>query len=444
MLAASFLADIVAELRAAGVPFIFLGDIEKLSVSTEGDVDLMTDVATERQIHRVIRRLCVTLNAECIQEVRHEAQAHYFVLTRRTPAGRREYLKLDICGDYVRNARCFLRADELVPHARDVSRVLGGNEVQLPINADHLAFIYYLIKRIDKRQLGDESFRYLRKLWTSNEPQCRCQLQRHWDAGSAARIAETFSQNDATGLSSELDNLCAGLRRQHRRTLRTVVAEARRVLLRLIQPTGLCIVLEGVDGCGKSTLLHPLKACLAPAFWHTVTWHFRPMALVPANANAAAQAKTPQSSPPRSRLASIAKLSAYLLDYLWGWGTIVLPALIRTTFVIFDRYRDDLVVDPYRFRLQAPLAFRAFIRRCIPSPHIVLYLHAPPSVIYTRKQELTLKELERQSIEYLRLVQGDGERTCLLDATQSPEGVLKQAEDRLVTYLANRYARRHG
>ena len=95
--------------------------------------------------------------------------------------------------------------------------------------------------------------------------------------------------------------------------------------------------------------------------------------------------------------------------------------------VIFDRYYDDILVDPKRFRYGGNLAFANFMRKFIPKPDLYFILIADAKIIYERKQEVPFEELERQIEAYKKLI--DGERYILIDVNRTPREIVDEIEN---------------
>lgn len=84
------------------------------------------------------------------------------------------------------------------------------------------------------------------------------------------------------------------------------------------------------------------------------------------------------------------------LDFLLGYFFVIRPALRRGTIVCYERYLHDVLIDSRRYGLELPEPFRRWIVRWIPQPDLFFLLDAPADVLYGRKQELPVEEIERQ------------------------------------------------
>ena len=58
----------------------------------------------------------------------------------------------------------------------------------------------------------------------------------------------------------------------------------------------------------------------------------------------------PESRTPRGRLGTFAKLMMFFADYWLGYWMQIRPKLVRSTLVVSNRYFDDILVDPRRYR----------------------------------------------------------------------------------------------
>jgi len=61
-----------------------------------------------------------------------------------------------------------------------------------------------------------------------------------------------------------------------------------------------------------------------------------------------------------------------------------------------ERYYYDFLIDKKRYRLQLPFNLEKMILPLIPKPDIVITFSGPSELIYSRKQEIDQREIDRQ------------------------------------------------
>ena len=196
---------------------------------------------------------------------------------------------------------------------------------------------------------------------------------------------------------------------------------------------GVWVVLLGPDGSGKSSVIEGLERDLAPRFRAVRRFHLRPHFGL--RAPDGPPVIDPHGRPPRGLLASLAKLGVWWADCVVGYLIVVRPALRRRALVVFDRYVDDLVVDPRRYRYGAPLSLARLVARWTPRPHVFVVLDAPQAVLRERKREVEPEETTRQREAYRSLAGARG-NAVLVDASRSLDQVVAEVE-RIVLGAAN-------
>ena len=119
------------------------------------------------------------------------------------------------------------------------------------------------------------------------------------------------------------------------------------------------------------------------------------------------------------------------------------PVLFRNGMVVVDRYFYDIMVDPKRYRLNAPTWLVYFVAKIIVKPDIVICLDAPAKIFYERKQEVSFEEVVRQREAYLAFVKRlpNGH---IVDASRPLDDAVRQTEDIIINYMVERTARRFG
>jgi len=186
--------------------------------------------------------------------------------------------------------------------------------------------------------------------------------------------------------------------------------------------------------------LEELIPRLMPAFRRSTVFHFRPY-VGQSKGHEGAIVSDPHSKKTRGILSSMAKLFYYSADYVVGYFLKVVPARVCSTFVVFDRYYDDLIVDPRRYRYGAPIFLLRIMRFFIPSPELIFCLDAPAEILQSRKQEVSFDETVRQRKAYRELV-SSLRNGSVIDASQPLEDVVRDVETVVLNYMAERTKKR--
>jgi thymidylate kinase len=214
------------------------------------------------------------------------------------------------------------------------------------------------------------------------------------------------------------------------RTARQMVSSVRR-------PPGMCLALLGADGSGKTAVIARLTDYLTRTRRRPPIYlHFRPR-LGGAGSNGLPVAD-PHGRPARGGLLSTVKLLYYLFDFAVGYAWKVWPARLRSDVVIFDRYYDDLLIDPLRYRHGGSRVSLRAVGVLIPQPDMFIVLDAPAAILQARKREVEIGESARAREGYLAFARAVP-RAHVVDASRSLDEVFDE-----VRVLVEAHLRRFG
>lgn len=157
------------------------------------------------------------------------------------------------------------------------------------------------------------------------------------------------------------------------------------------------VALFGPDGSGKSTVADLLELQLKDAGINVTRQHWRPRVLPSLKKNYnTASFNEPGSLPIRGYLLSLICYVYFFFDFfIAGWFSFV-SSKGTSNVVIYERYYFDVLIHPERYQLKR----MTWIARCLSSmlrkPNLTYLLTGTPELIYARKPELSVEEIERQ------------------------------------------------
>ena len=183
----------------------------------------------------------------------------------------------------------------------------------------------------------------------------------------------------------------------------------------------------GVDGSGKSTLIELLKKKLKKKFKKIKYVHLRPYLIL-------LDKSTVQANPHKTK-----KTWPILLNFIRILYWLIIYRLFFYLFankprqlIIFDRYADDLMIDPIRYKFNLPNRITKFILNFFPNPSLWIVLNAPIKELEKRKKELPTKELKKQIRIYLNFAK-QRKNSIVINTNNSVQSSLSLIIKKLIT-----------
>lgn len=424
-------------LEARGVSYVAVGDLRNLD--SLSDLDVVVAPESLPRIPHLLLEFCAAERLQLVQVLQHEQNAHYFVCSHIDAGGNVRHFAADFCGDFFHLGKRLLTAEALL--ANRARRESNAEEGRFFVPAPAKAFAYYLTKRIDKEELGEREGQYLSGQWERDPVAASAELRQFWGPDHIGLLTRAASEGRWEEVRARLPELRRAMIDRVRPTLGERGAEWRRRVMRVLRPTGYFVAVLGPDGVGKSTMLEHVERELAPAFRRTARYHLRPRFGRAKGADIVCT--NPHAPPSYGIVRSTAKLVLWWADYTIGFARAVLPRLLGSSFVLFDRYYYDLTVDPRRYRYGGPISLAQAVGRLIPRPDLVVVLDAPAVTVRARRKELPLDEIVRQRQAYRRLVEA-APNACVIDASRPAEEVATAVARAILDRLAARTASRLG
>lgn len=392
--------------------------------------------------HSVLAELPKLMYAFCLREellltqcLHKEEETWRYIVSWNQEQQAPSFLCVELIGDYYFQGRRLLSSEQM--QAMRVESLTAEPAQRLQVVGSSIEFMHRLLRCISSRRCDLPEVRRLRALWQKDAAGTANLLSRLWPQEGSGLIA--------AAACDRWDSLIDSLPRLHR-TLRAEGLAAvsawwrrfKRQLDCMRRPTGLLVACLGPDGSGKRRLIGALSDEPIQPFDHVYTMRMRPRLIRQAPVNPTV---APWLKKPRSAVAVPAKLALFVVDYWLGYLVRMRPRMTRAGLVVSDRYYDDVLVDPRRYRLRRRYGLARALVPWIPRPDLWLVLDAPAEVLKDRQREVTEEESSRLRTEYRRVLRGK-DNLVVLDASRSEAEVLVGAQRAIVKELAHRTSMR--
>lgn len=426
-----FLQALFRLLDDCDVRYCLLNSWESIPADLSGDLDIAVYPSDQPKLASVFRNLR-ELGYRPIQCFNYFKNAYYFVFCwfqDSTP----KFVALDVIFEHRRSGLILASGETLLVGRR---RCAG-----FWVASRETYFAYLLAKQTWKgRASSSQAHRLERLVNNLGQPEAERIAGEIFLGRWKERVVAACADGTIDRVLREVRRQpwCTGLVRHQLNLIRYLFGEARRIVRRWFQPTGLLLAVLGPDGAGKSTLTGQLRVTFDRAFRQSRCFHWRPEVF--AAPGYKPPSSDPHAKPPRGTWSSMVFLAAFFLDYWVGYTLVIRSLLARSGFVLFDRYFHDVQADTRRYRYGGPAWLPRLLPHLVPSPDLTILLDSDEDVILTRKNELQLEEMRRQLQVYRQLAFYRAQ-TATVRTDQSVKHTLFEASRVVADYLAQRFER---
>ena len=308
---------------------------------------------------------------------------------------RPHFLTIEVRVDYMRCGHIVFTAGELL---RERVRASGFAAI-----APAKAFVCHMLRCVDNGSISDSDGALLNSYWRRDPQGVEKHVTRFWRADrEGGVIMRAAASGNWESVQACLGPLQSSL---HLRNIVPPLVWLREELTRMgswFRPHGLLIACLGPQGSGKSSVIEALNNKPLDVFANVHTMELRPGVM---RAGTIKAGRSTRYREPRGRFTTIVKLMMFVVDYWVGYWLWIRPKLVRSTLVVSNRYFDDVLVDPRRYRIDRALAFARLLLRWVPRPELWLVFDIPSQALQARQGgELEEQEATRQRGEYRRLL----------------------------------------
>lgn len=430
-----YLMELLFLFERQNIQYCIVGNTTGLPDKIHSDIDIIIRPSQIPKVKELLRNFAQNNRIKIAQIIQHEQVAWKYTFSWEEDRLMPNFLHIDFCGDFFRNGHSFIAARELlkgrIKRKSDTNKKMS---FYTPKPAE--AFIYYLIKKINKQELNNRQKKYLKDEWDKDPVGCKEQIKRFWTEKESKEITRSIETNNWNALETSIPRLKKSFQKKLSFSILHFLKELKRVIQRIMKPTGLLVAFIGPDGSGKSSITQNIIHDLAPAFKKSYVYHLRPQIIFRKEKNS-----TPVTNPhgklPRGHLGSFLKILYYFFDYSIGYVLKIWPLVTRSNLVLFDRYYHDILVDPKRFRYGSSTWLAQFIGRIVPKPNLWILLDSPPDILQTRKKETSYEETNRQRKAYIEL--SKRLNNCIVVDSSAPLNiVVVEVTKAILAFLAKR------
>jgi len=395
--------------------YVILHSYELLPQRFDSDIDIAIDMPDIITSVKFLDNCLSGTDWRVVQYWRHENYAADCVISNN-----HEFLQVDFCIHYERNGRVILPVETLVKNRRKIKNFYVPCQV--------IEFIYIILKKVLKKQFSDGSKKQLPMLWREMNEESRNNVR--------GKLKDYLPQDMINDLLQKIENEKFDeiqLELLYKELLKTTsdflanshyfFFDVKRKLDRIINPTGLFIVLMGVDGSGKSTIANELIIRSEVSFRRIKHYHSRVRVLKDLSKvkskNVNADYNKPHSKTRKSgKLVSALKFAYYFMDYKIG-NYIITKAKIQSSLVLIERYYYDYYIDKIRYNINLSDGYLRFWQHFIKKPDVIYILTGDSQILCDRKNEITVSEINKQKERFERFFKNKNNVVFIDTTTQS-------------------------
>ena len=170
---------LISKLSSECKAYCILSGYEQFPRSFDTDIDFMVDPTDFNRLPSIVNALAQETGTRLFQSVQHELSARAYFLVSQS-GSKLAVVQPDSTSDYRHFGSLWLRADEVL-----AGRRWHANGFWMPAPAHE--FIYYLIKRLNKRDFTAQHGLKLHRLYEEDPQGSDQQLARFWSGEKSGR-----------------------------------------------------------------------------------------------------------------------------------------------------------------------------------------------------------------------------------------------------------------
>lgn len=398
-------------INASGLQYCIQNKYEMMPEEIPSDIDMMYKDASEEFLDNLVNKVAKETGLIVTQKICQGYFEYTYIISYPCP---QKYFQLQL--DFYRaiSRRGYLNimpAEEMLENKRFYKCFY--------VPDPYIEFKYMWIRRTIKHDMNNEHIEIAKKLYLNNPEKYIEQLKKDFGPEVSSLVLEILDKNDVEIFNRNFEVFNSAAKRISRKNaslpirlnytafmLGTVIPK------RIFHKCGLSVAFIAPDGAGKSTVINRVKETVSGSFYGVNLYYMRPHLFKNLGhynklnpTEEAATNDNPHGVVCDGVFKSAVRFFFYNLDFQLGTLLKINRKKINKQLVIFDRYYYDYFADMKRYKYSLPAWFPVAFEWMIPKPDMVFVLDGNPEVLYERKKELPISELEKQCSVFHQLAQ---------------------------------------
>lgn len=433
-------------INESGLDYCIQNKYEMMPEEIPSDIDMMYRNASEKDLDNLVNKVAKETGLIVTQKICQGYFEYTYIISYPCP---QQYFQLQL--DFYRaiSRRGYLNimpAEEMLESKRFYKCFY--------VPDPYIEFKYMWIRRTIKHDMNKEHIEIAKKLYLNNPKKYIEQLKKDIGSEVSSLVLEILDKNDVEIFNRNFEVFNRAAKRISQKNaspsirlkytafmLRTVIPK------RVFHKCGLSVAFIAPDGAGKSTVINRVKETVSGSFYGVNLYYMRPRLFKNLGhynklnpTEEAATNDNPHGVVCDGVFKSAVRFFFYNLDFQLGTLLKVNRKKIAKEFVIFDRYYYDYFADMKRYKYSLPAWFPAAFEWMIPKPDMVFVLDGDPKVLYDRKKELTISELEKQCSVFRWLAQ-NRKRFYAINVNRDVDTIVDEITETILREMERRTSR---